>query len=226
MIPRMTTLFGTSVNTDPRESVSSRGTGPDVGPLDERRTRGGGGTGRSPGSCGCSGQAMTEAVIALCLLSFTWLISSYMLSMAENRVRCAAVGRHAAWMQAHAPTTFFNPATTLTPHFIRHDATVAPVGTPSTRSVSTGGANPNATLAKLLAVLNLDSISIQHVEQSLTINHSDDQPLYAAHDQEVRLMRDVFQGVGSVGVATCEWATVDTLLESRATMLSVTGTIP
>jgi len=42
---------------------------------------------------------MAEACIGLALMAFTWIIGTYALFMAENKVRTAMAARYAAWYQ-------------------------------------------------------------------------------------------------------------------------------
>lgn len=44
-----------------------------------------------------SGQVMAEACIGLSLMAFTWIIVTYSLYMADNKIRTVMAARHAAW---------------------------------------------------------------------------------------------------------------------------------
>ena len=172
-----------------------------------------------------SGQAMTEAVIALCLLSFTWMITAYMLVLAENRVRCAAMGRHSAWMQAHNPGPL-TPAQTpiLENFFIRHKATMNPSGAQSVRSISGSAGGVNFIILSFLDALGVNPIRIQTKKQELEIaSHPDDWILYELDDRRVPFMREVFVGMDKLGTATCEWANVENLLEDEDQVRTALG---
>jgi hypothetical protein len=161
---------------------------------------------------------LTEAVIMLCLLSFTWLVAAYMITLAENRVRCAAVGRHAAWMRAHgAPFPVPDPNSTVTPQDVSSNA----MRQPPVQADEAGAAiapSVKAFILGMLTPLGLNTIPIQHVEQRLNINNADDRWLYQIDNTDFPIMREVYNGVGLVGIATCEWANVETLLENRVSV--------
>ena len=165
-----------------------------------------------------SGQALTEAVIMLSLLSLTWMVTAYMLTLAENRVRCAAIGRHAAWLRAHNPAIPVGDSN-LSPYFIRHSTvTSTDISGNLTRLVQVDESQSpiiNPAVLGILAVLGLDTIPIQHVELQLNINNADDKWLYQIDntDTEFPFMRGVFTGMGTVGIATSEWIIMSNFVE-------------
>ena len=48
-----------------------------------------------------SGQVMVEAVIALSLLVFAWIIFTFSTYMSTNQIRTAMAARHAAWLKGN-----------------------------------------------------------------------------------------------------------------------------
>lgn len=181
-----------------------------------------------------SGQALTEAVITLCLLSFTWLVTAYMLTLAENRVRCAAIGRHSAWMQAHNPGPLDsgadpNQSASLTTFFVRHKATVKvppPPAEESDRSVDLSVTGTQAFTLSVLNQLSLNPVRIQRKSQTLNILNPDTTALKKVDQREVPFMRGVFSRVSSLGIATCEWVQVETLLEDEDEVKTALGLPP
>jgi hypothetical protein len=74
----------------------------------------------------CSGQFLAEACIGLALMTFTWIIMTYSLFMANNQIRTAMAARYAAWYQGANNGTqatkgqidqyfFFQALSTVTP---------------------------------------------------------------------------------------------------------------
>jgi hypothetical protein len=51
-----------------------------------------------------SGQVFVEACIALALMAFVWILITYSLWMANNRIRTAMAARHAAWLAGNVPS--------------------------------------------------------------------------------------------------------------------------
>jgi hypothetical protein len=83
---------------------------------------------------------MAEAAIGLALLTFVWILVSYVNYMGINRIRTNMAARHSAWLSGHGADPTANGLITSN-FFVGNDANLVTVSPPVTNEMKPLGVN-------------------------------------------------------------------------------------